>query len=148
MFCDSETLTSPVETTQCNFKSRSAWGNVWVIFVPCVVHRKLLRTIMSKKGTCMYHHFCHQWTEESWVSLHLSVFSIPKDLEMYMEAVLSLSFCLGQPLHLPDHLVRYVHPWIRCNWLFFHMSSYHTHHCEICHSQEHHHHNLGQVSIL
>jgi hypothetical protein len=51
------------------------------------------------------------------------------------------SFCLGQPLHLPDLLTRYVYTLvyilIGCNWLFFLiMSSCHTHHCEICHGQE------------
>jgi len=30
MFCDSETITSPVETQQSNFKSRSATGNVYM----------------------------------------------------------------------------------------------------------------------
>lgn len=53
---------------------------------------------------------------------------------MYVEVVLSLSFCLGQPLHLPDRLTRYVHPWIGCNWLFFLIMSSYTYHCEICQS--------------
>jgi hypothetical protein len=104
--------------------------------IPCTYHYKnmyfhqLVHKIFCVRvgeDTCFWRCFVlcqlyHQWTDELWCLLHLSVFSMPKCLEIYVEVVSSLSafaVFLGTALCLVGLPTLLVYLSMGCNWLFY-----------------------------
>jgi hypothetical protein len=101
MFCDSENLLLPDHAPHLNYNQVPHKGKAefWTShFGPtCSQEREAVQNCHVSEVICfVFCHFCHRSTYESWHLLHVSVFSMLKYMEIYVEVLLSIS----EPLSL------------------------------------------------